>query len=137
MNFQKIAKMKSIDYVFVKGRRDSQILYVPGHKCLYVKKRSKKNSTDYVCYQTILVKNKAKSANVVIPHCTASVKIDNAGICSCKTNPHNAHVNHEKIYKDFITNHNFLDDVVSTSKMLEDLPVEVSNRDIFSRELAK
>lgn len=132
-----MAKKKSIDYVFVRGRRDSQILYVPGHKCLYVKKRSKKNSTDYVCYQTVLVKNKTKSANVAIPQCTASVKIDNEGICSCKTTAHKAHVNHENIYKDMISKHSFLDQVVSISKMLEDLPVEVSNRDIFTRELAK
>lgn len=76
-------------------------------------------------------------AEVTIPQCTASVKIDNKGICTCNTKPHNAHVNHEIIYKDFKSKHAFLDNVVSISKLLEDLPVEVSNRDIFTRELAK
>lgn len=135
---QKILKNTSLNYEFLTGeRRNTQLLYVPSHKCLYVKKRANKNSIDYICYQTILAKNKTTNANSIIPHCTASVKIDNKGICMAKEKAHIVHGNHEILYRDMKTKNNFLDEVVTISKQLENLPIDVPNRDIFTRELSK
>lgn len=139
LQFQKFIKNQpSLGYEFLAGQRhNSKILYVPIHECLYVKKRTKKNSTDYICYQTVLAKSKTKNANKTIPICTATVKIDKKGICTMKEKPHVAHECHEVLYRDMKTKNNFLDEVATISKQLENLPIEVSNRDIFTRELSK
>lgn len=50
---------------------------------------------------------------------------------------HTTHENHEEIYKDMISKNNFIDDVVEISDKLAGLSTQVSNRDIFTRELAK
>lgn len=118
-------------------RRDGRLLYVPEHKCLYVKKRSTKNTTDYICYQTILAKNKKTNANKTIPHCTSRVKIDSNGICTAKEKPHVTHDHHEILYRDMKSKNGFLDQVEAINEQLEDLPIEVSNRDLFTRELSK
>lgn len=118
-------------------RRNGRLLYVPAHKCLYVKKRTKNNSTDYTCYQTILAKNKSKNADKTVPYCTSSVKIDSKGICTAKEKSHIAHENHEILCLDMKTKNDFLDEVVTINKQLENLPAEVSNRDIFTRQLSK
>lgn len=68
--------------------------------------------------------------------CTARVQIDNDGKCWAKSY-HNDHADHELLFKDMNTKNNFLDDVISINNKLTDLPVQVSNRDLFTRELAK
>lgn len=135
---QKILKKQSINYEWLIGeRRDGKLLYIPAHRCLYVKKRTKKNSTDYICYQSILAKNKTKNVDKTIPNCTASVKIDTNGNCTANSIAHTVHQNHEILSRDMKSKNNFLDEVVAISKMLVDLPLEVSNRDVFTRELSK
>lgn len=71
-----------------------------------------------------------------VPKCTARVQIDSEGICKEKSE-HSIHVDHELIYKDMKTKNNFLDEIVSLNQKLKDIPVNVSNADIFTREMAK
>lgn len=131
-------KKKALGYEFLTGeRRDGQLLYVPLQKCLFVKKSTTKNWTDYICYQTILVKNKKTNANKTIPCCTSRVQINSSGICTAKTKAHEQHENHELIYRDMKSKNAYIDQVIHIGEHLDDLPIEVSNRDLFTRELSK
>lgn len=91
-----------------------------------------KKGCDYVCYQTILKKNKANSS---MPKCTARVHVDDQGNCISKSS-HTAHNDHELVFKDMQTKNKFLDSVISINHDLKDLPANVSNYDIFTREMA-
>lgn len=117
-------------------RRDGELLYVPTEKHLYVKKAERNGGVDYICYQTILLKNKENSKKK-LPTCTSRVKVTTDGKCKGKLIPHTNHDNHEAIYKDLKTRNAFLDKVVTVNDVLEGLSVKVSNRDIFTLELAK
>lgn len=132
------AKKESLAYEFLTGKRQNwKLLYVRKYKCLYVKKNRLKKATDYICYQTILRKHSKKSTKKKVPACSSRVKIDNRGVCTRKRISHSKHTNHKQLYKDIKTRSNFLDDVVAITKLLEGLSTDVSNSDIFTRELAK
>lgn len=69
--------------------------------------------------------------------CSSRMKVTPDGKCRRKMIPHTAHEHHEAIYKDLKTRNAFLDKVVTINDVLEGLSVKVSNRDIFTLELAK
>lgn len=131
-----MSSKKRYDYEIITGdRRNGKILYVPKLKCLYVKKSSTKSGSDWICYQTIIKKRQGSSDGIL--SCTSRVRIDINGICTVKRIPHTAHARHEIIYKDMKSKNRFIDDVVEISMVLEDFPVDVSNKDIFTRNMAK
>lgn len=126
------------DYEWVTGRQHTaKLLYSKSQKCLFTKCISRNGGTDYICYQQILKKNtKLNALEAVIP-CTSRVKVMPDGKYKSKLIGHSAHENHEHIYKDLKTKADFLDKVKTLENMLEGLPVNVSNRDIFTIEMAK
>ena len=65
------------------------------------------------------------------------MKVTPDGKCRRKKIPHTKHENHETIYKELKTRNGFLDQVLMVNNVLEGLSVKVSNRDIFTLELAK
>lgn len=137
LSFQKVdkkTKYRYVEYKKVRGkRRSSNLVYVPKHQCLYVFKKKLKNACDFICYQTIIAKNKSETA---VQKCTARIQIDNEGNCRAKSE-HTTNCNHELICKDMETKNNYLDDIVELSKKLKDLPTNLSNSDLFTREMSK
>lgn len=93
-----------VKHEFITGiRRDGQLLYVPSEKHLYVKWADRNGGVDYICYQTILVKNKQQNSGKNIPICTSRMKVTSDGKCRRKKIFHTKHENHEAIYKDLNT----------------------------------
>lgn len=125
------------DYEVIRGlRRDSQIVWVPAHKCLYVKKESRGGFHEYICYQTILCDPKKKDVASVIP-CTCRIKIDiSTGNLLPSKKQHSSHANHELLFKDMNSKNKITDDVVAITEACKGLAVHVPINDIFTREIA-
>lgn len=71
-----------------------------------------------------------------MPKCSSRLNVDNDGNCF-EISSHKVHENHELIFEDMNTKNKFLDAVIVVNHHLENLPANVSNHDIFTRELAK
>lgn len=90
-----------MDYQMMKGKRgDSELLYVPSEKILYVKKVERNDCQVYICYQTILSAPKKKTADNFHPKCTARVTLDRSGTLTKNSIEHTLHDNHDHIYAD-------------------------------------
>lgn len=87
---------------FISGfRRTSQLLYVQEEKVFYVKKKvNKKSNKDlYICYQSVLSKNK----NLCAIKCTAGVTLVSSNKCKRNSVQHSHHENHEMLHLKFTT----------------------------------
>lgn len=121
-------------FKFISGfRRNSKLLYVEDEKFLYVKKKSnKKNNKDlYICYQSIMIKNK----NLSIVKCTAGVILVSTSKCKRNSVQHSHHENHEMLYLKFTTRKLMVDDCINLNTL--GYGSNVSSRVIFTKAIAK
>lgn len=128
--------MIGLKYELISGfRRNSQLIWISEDKHLYVKKKVQRRSRKafYVCYNNILFKNKISKSEY--QKCTAGVNIDCEDMCTRNSIKHTNHINHELLYKDFISRKNIIN--ACTAPGTAEYGIELSARVIFTKEIAK
>lgn len=122
--------MDLLTYEEVRGKRkNSKLIWIKEEKYLYLKKDERSDGTIvYLCYQNKI------NGNI---ECSARRSITPNGLVIKNAIPHSCHPNHESIYADLITRLNINESCAKAAAALDGLPVSVSNRLIFTRELAK
>lgn len=128
--------MTGLKYELVSGfRRNSQLIWIPEDKHLYVKKKVQKKSRKafYVCYNSIMFKNKICKTEYI--KCLAGIAIDCDSVCARNSVKHTNHINHELLYKDFISRKNIINACITPSTLNNG--IEISARAVFTKEISK
>lgn len=127
-----------MDYQIVKGKReDSELLYVPSEKILYVKKVERNDCQVYICYQTILSSPKKKTPGNFHPKCTARVTLDHSGTLTKNSIEHTLHENHDHIYADMKSVNNIKTAIRSLRNEYPEIVHNISVENIFYKEFAR
>lgn len=124
------------EYMFIKGHRGAELLYVPSEKCLYVKKNERNGKQYYICYQTILSKErkikKGIADNIDCSKCTARVFLNKRKQCWRNKIAHTLHKDHQVIVEDLRS----LDAMKRDCKMLKrNLAIPSASRKVNAREI--
>lgn len=123
-----------MEHIFVAGKRkNSCLLYLPEEKKLFYKTSSRRDNSEYYCYERILSERDKSNGNCKLK-CSARVSIKN-GICMRNSTQHISHDNHEKIFNDLIPA-NKIKTMCAT--LGASLPThKISTKEIFYQELSK
>lgn len=134
--FQISAKM---DYRFIKGYSGGNLLYLENEKHLFVRKDTQKGDEVYICYHSILSKNRKnkKTNKPVEPNCTARVKISPDKICTRNKIAHTKHENHEIHFRDLESLNEMKKNCRLLKKIIPITSHKVSAKEIFLQEMAK
>lgn len=117
-------------------RRDSELIWVPAHKFLYVKNVTRRGFEEFVCYQTVICDPKKKHNNG--DRCTRRVKINlETKKMVCKDMMPHDHPSHETLFKDMQSKNKITDDCIAIGQTFKGLAIKVPISDIFTREMSK
>lgn len=127
-------RFEEMEYELVKGKREGALLaYVPCEKCLYIFKIERNGYKEFICYQTVLSKQKKKKkkdANNNQIKCMTRIRLLDDKICE-RTSNHQLHQNHEALLRDF----NKINAIKESAHVLRDrFPLvahRISTREIF------
>lgn len=124
-----------MDHCFVKGYKGGTLLYLKEEKNLFVRKSGQEGEDVFICYQTILAKNKKKKPMEL--NCTARVKLNANTICKRNKIAHSNHGNHEIHFRDLES----LNAIKKNCRLLQKImPItahKVSAKELFLQEMAK
>lgn len=120
-----------MDYELVRGlQATSMLLYMLG--TLYVKKCERNGRQEWICYQSVLSKNKCKNE----PNCTARVIIKD-GIASRNKVKHTDHHTHEVLYADMVSANNMKEQIQFLRDNYPEMVHMIQVDNIFHKEIAK
>lgn len=124
-----------MDHCFVKGYKGSDLLYLKDEKHLFVRKCGQGGEDVFICYQTILAKNKKK--NPMELNCTARVKLTANKICTRNKIAHSNHDNHEIHFRDLESLNAIKKNCRLLQKMIPITAHKVPAKELFLQEMAK
>lgn len=127
-----------MEYSFIKGKHDGCVLlYSPTEKDLYVQNNERNGKKVYVCYQSILSKQKQKENDQNHINCKARVTINEGGVCERNKIPHSDHENHEIEYLDLVTRNAITDKCRFLKEHFPESAHKIPEHEIFMKELSK
>lgn len=126
-----------IEYKVINGKRkNSELIYDPIEKHLYVKKAKRKEGCSCICYQEVLCKNDKLPEEQRIK-CSARVTTVNDSFCYRSETHHTNHVNHELIVKDMCSGNNMKRIATKFKEFGVESARKIETRHIFNEEIKK
>lgn len=153
-----------MEYEIIDGKRFngnknkvSKLLWVPREKHLYVKKVTRNDKTEFICYQTILTNRKKKvridftilyfkpifryffqslKNTEGVLKCTARAILHPDGRLIENSITHTPHESHESLYHDILTANEIKNKCHVAKVTFPDSAHKISEKSIFYRELA-